>query len=1243
MANFNWTFVDTEGIIAVNSISASSFISASTFHGDGSGLTGVTGEWDGSLNGDAVITGSLNVTVDITGSTLKTATTVIDSTHVSSSLNISGSAFYGDGSNLTGISSSPITTYNTTGDNRIVTSVDSSTVQGEANLTFDGSKLSAVGQISASLGVTGSSIETANTVINSTHISSSLNVSGAAFYGDGSNLSGIAASPITSYNTTGNNRIITSVNASTVQGEANLTFDGSKLASVGQISASLGVTGSSLETATTVINSTHVSSSLNISGAAFYGDGANITNLPAPPVATYNTSGNNRVITSVNSSTIAGEANLTFDGSKLSAVGQISASLGVTGSSLETATTVINSTHISSSLNISGANFFGNGAQLTGMSPITNYNTVGDNRVLTSVNSSTIAGEANLTFDGTKLSAVGQISASLGVTGSSIETLTTVINSTHISSSLNISGAAFYGDGANITNLPAPPVATYSTSGNNRVLTSVDASSIAGEANLTFDGSKLSAVGQISASLGVTGSSLETATSVINTTHISSSLNISGAAFYGDGSNLTNLPGAAISTYNTSGDNRIITSVNSSTVQGEANLTFDGSKLASIGQISASLGITGSSLHTLATVINGTHISSSLNISGAAFYGDGANLTNLPAAAISTYNTSGDNRIITSVDSNTVQGEANLTFDGSKLSTVGQISASLGVTGSSLHTLATVINSTHISSSLNISGAAFYGNGANITNLPAPPVATYNTSGNNRVITSVDSSTIAGEANLTFDGNKLSAVGQISASLGVTGSSLNTLETVINSTHISSSLNISGAAFYGNGANITNLPAPPVATYNTSGDNRIITSVDSSTIAGEANLTFDGSKLAAVGQISASLGVTGSSLHTLATVIDGTHISSSLNISGAAFYGDGSNLTGISGGGSTNPGGSDTQVQYNNGGSFGGVASLTFNDSSGDLNIIDDKKLFFGTNSDASIEYDENGSNKLIISGAHGGIHVSGSGGLTVAVNDGMTVTSATDDNPTITIENTSDGIGGGALNFTRTTTDEAANDIIGSVNFKAKDAAGNEHIYAAIQGLIDDPTSGGEEGRLIFKVAEFDGNQQEGLRIEGQASDGIVDVRVSNGSLQLKDLGGAGTTPASGFGGLYVNGDNIFFITDGGASSQLNAAASSTAYNSFTANFSVTSDHGVIGIVTTGAAITASLAAANNYTPGQQFIFKDVSGSCSGSNHIVISASQNHAGDTIDGEGIVKIQKAFGSIILTTDGVKSFYIAGAN
>ena len=73
------------------------------------------------------------------------------------------------------------------------------------------------------------------------------------------------------------------------------------------------------------------------------------------------------------------------------------------------------------------------------------------------------------------------------------------------------------------------------------------------------------------------------------------------------------------------------------------------------------------------------------------------------------------------------------------------------------------------------------------------------------------------------------------------------------------------------------------------------------------------------------------------------------------FKDDGGTATSMiaSGGGSGSPGGSDTQIQYNNGGSFGGVASLTFDDSSGHLTVIDDKKLQFGTGNDASIEYDE--------------------------------------------------------------------------------------------------------------------------------------------------------------------------------------------------------------------------------------------------------------------------------------------------
>jgi len=55
--------------------------------------------------------------------------------------------------------------------------------------------------------------------------------------------------------------------------------------------------------------------------------------------------------------------------------------------------------------------------------------------------------------------------------------------------------------------------------------------------------------------------------------------------------------------------------------------------------------------------------------------GDGSGLTNLPAAAISSYTNSGNNRLITTVDSSTVNGESNLTFDGSTLGVTGNITS----------------------------------------------------------------------------------------------------------------------------------------------------------------------------------------------------------------------------------------------------------------------------------------------------------------------------------------------------------------------------------------------------------------------------------------------------------------------------------------------------------------------------------------------------------------------------------------
>ena len=78
-----------------------------------------------------------------------------------------------------------------------------------------------------------------------------------------------------------------------------------------------------------------------------------------------------------------------------------------------------------------------------------------------------------------------------------------------------------------------------------------------------------------------------------------------------------------------------------------------------------------------------------------------------------------------------------------------------------------------------------------------------------------------------------------------------------------------------------------------------------------------------------------------------------------------------SGEASNDAGGSNTQLQFNNGGNLGGISTFTFDGT--DMKVADDTKLKFGTNSDAHIEYNENGDDFFIISGSDNGIVLSGS------------------------------------------------------------------------------------------------------------------------------------------------------------------------------------------------------------------------------------------------------------------------------
>jgi len=153
---------------------------------------------------------------------------------------------------------------------------DNTFINEGANLKYDGAALTVAGQVSASLGLTGSAAFIAleatggGHVLDATHFSSSLNISGSKFYGDGSALSGI--------------------------------IDDAH-----------------------VLDATHFSSSLNISGSKFYGDGSALSGISSDGRSVAGDTDNGVITWKTSDNTFITEANLTFDGTDvtLSSAGKI--------------------------------------------------------------------------------------------------------------------------------------------------------------------------------------------------------------------------------------------------------------------------------------------------------------------------------------------------------------------------------------------------------------------------------------------------------------------------------------------------------------------------------------------------------------------------------------------------------------------------------------------------------------------------------------------------------------------------------------------------------------------------------------------------------------------------------------------------------------------------------------------------------------------------------------------------------
>ena len=250
--------------------------------------------------------------------------------------------------------------------------------------------------------------------------------------------------------------------------------------------------------------------------------------------------------------------------------------------------------------------------------------------------------------------------------------LNKLVVDTQVSASL-FSGS-FVGDGSGLTGLPAAAIASYTNAANNRVITSVDDTTVNGEANLTFDGSLLTVTGNASITGDTTlGEASPTTVTInaatINTPNIPAGTDNTVLVLDAENNIVTDeidsrVWGTTLVDAANGVNNRLATFTDSNSLNGEANLTFDGSVLGITGRVNASSTITGSGLQLTAVAAGTDNTVLVLNAAGGVV-SDEIDSRVWGTTLVDGSLTSG--RVPYASDANTIQDSTNLTFNGTTL------------------------------------------------------------------------------------------------------------------------------------------------------------------------------------------------------------------------------------------------------------------------------------------------------------------------------------------------------------------------------------------------------------------------------------------------------------------------------------------------------------------------------------------------------------------------------------------------
>jgi len=896
--------ISSGNILTIGLVSATGNVTGNYIIGNGAFLTGLPASYSnanveaylptytGNLNpGNILTTGFSSVTGNAIGGNFVTAGLV------TATGNITGSHFIGNGATLTSITGANVT--GTVANANNATYAGTVTANDQLNIT-------SVGTLT-SLNVTG-------------NVSSAGNVTGNYILGNGYYLTGIPAgysnSNVVAYGQSG--------------WAGNIIPSGNGVYSLG--------------------NLTNPWKDLFVSGNTIYVGGAPLT-LAAGNIL--QVSGQN-VVYETSNSTISTTGNV--DASNVATTGTVSATGNITTQGVVSATGNILTDGIVSAVgNITANYFFGNGAFLTGISGGGSGSTI-------SVDD----------FTGNGV----QTRFPLGVTPPSIDFTTVNYNGIiQLRTGYTIDGANVVfttppanGSSIEVTTISSANIVTFGPAGTNTQVQFNNANTLGASSAFTFN----------------------TANNTVSTGNVEVTGNVTAAFFVGNGSQLT---GIATSSYSNSNAAAYGEAGWAGNIVPSANLTYSlgnstrwwsnawfSSNTIYIGGVS--VGVTGDTLTVAGnSVVTANATGTSTTAGNVSITGDVTGGNVLTAGVVSsTGNVTGGNVIATtgltvgtfSLSGNSISSSNNtITIDPATEGSGGHviIQGNLSVTGN-----VTYINSNNVTTNdltINLANnaatpAAANGGGVEVGPAGSPyATITYSSTANIWVISngaSVSGNVTGGNV---LTSGLVSAAGNVTAGAfvgngatltSVTGA--NVTGTVANATYATSA-GTAGTVTTNAQPNITSVGTltSVTVTANITGGNLLTAGLISatSTITSAANIT--GGNILASGLVSATgnitagniLGganvnatthtgttvsvtanVTGGNIVTAGLITATGNISSAGNVSGTYFIGNGSQLTGITA--SATASGANTQIQFNDAGSLGASANLTFDKSTNTLN-----------------------------------------------------------------------------------------------------------------------------------------------------------------------------------------------------------------------------------------------------------------------------------------------------------------------